>query len=336
MLASPFSTRHHALLRELFALLGAEFSQDDPAANAATAKRLWLSEHRETIAEYTDQQLLGVWALGHRLGMLGESLPEPGQVAGRWIHNPGGTVRAMIKRFRLYQRLEQQGERPGVFVCWAGQRLRDLKLGETVPELVEFVLRENPSVLNDTWFKAELAKDDSDDTDRYERPFATETEIMILVAKVVYGDELVLEHIERMDEPSTIPGVPGRKALYYRYRTPHSEVIVLNGAAVRRYNGEGAEIEPRPTAASTAKEVAHIWGFDGVEGLMVSQPHSERLALDIDLTVRNLGQNPTFVVYGLPGKDVKTWREQVEQGRVILGEIARILTLEQQAAIAAV
>jgi hypothetical protein len=220
MLATRFSDRNHGALRDLFALLGAPFSEENSAANAKIAKQLWLSEHRSLVAEYPDDLLVRVYnEFGPRLELVGENLPEPEQ-AERPKHrtnNPGGTARAMIKRFRLYQRQELAGNPLGDFLCWAGQRLRDLKLGETVPELIQFVERENPAVLDDPWFKAELGKgrfvpDETTLTlaERYRQPFATETEIIILCAKVAYGDQLRLIDAEPIREPSRIPGVPGR------------------------------------------------------------------------------------------------------------------------------
>ncbi len=335
MLATRFSVRNHAELRGLFGLLEAPFSETDQAANAETAKRLWLSEQRSTVAEYSDELLLRVLPFGSRMGMLGESLPSAGTMVRR-MHNPGGTIRAMIKRFRLYQRLEAAGEQLGLFICWAGQRLRDPKMGETLEELFDFVRRENPAVFNDQWFKDELLKPADDP---YQRPFATETEIMILCAKVVFGSELSLVYIARANEPSTIAGVPGRRVLFYQYSrldcpgSPH--IVILNGAAVERTNGKGEAMEPRPTSESTAKEIAKLFGFSGTEGLMVSNPHAERMALEIDHTVRSLGLDPTFVIYGLPGPEAADNAAKVRQAKTILGEAARILINEQRFAMAA-
>lgn len=329
MLANRFSVQNHVNLRGLFGLLGAPFSEHDPASNAKTASRLWMSEHRQTITKYPDDLLLRVLFWGDKMNMLAENYPTDGTAIWR-MNNPGGTFRAMMKRFRLYQKLERSGQNPGVFLCWAGQRLRDLKLGETIPEILKFVEQENPAALHYPWFKNQMLLDDNA-TDRYQRPLATETEIMLLCALVVYRDTIWQIRAVPISEPQRIKGVPARTTLYYELtRSDGPPIVILNGAAVERYDGKGNPIEPRPTAGSTAKEVAKIWGFGGPEGLMVSQPHSWRLALDIDRAVRGARFDPLFMTYCLPGPEAKDTPARLRLAKTVLGEVARILTTEQE------
>lgn len=78
-----FSSRYRRELRELFALLGVPFSEEDPRANAVNAHSRWMTEHRKLNTEYPRETLLGVLPLGERMGMLGESLPT--------MHEPRST-----------------------------------------------------------------------------------------------------------------------------------------------------------------------------------------------------------------------------------------------------
>lgn len=322
MPASTFSVQNRQALRELFQLLNVPFFDTDPATNAKAAEELWITEHRQINATHSDDELRQVLPIAKRMGMLGESLPTTHELLDR-MNNPGGTVRAMIKRVRLYERLETEGNTLGSFLCWAGQRLRELKTGETLPELIAFVEHENPSVLADTWFREQLALDD-ENPDRYLRPLATETEIMILCAKVVYGDQLALVHTELTDERSAIEGVPDRKILYYVFsRSGRPDIIVLNGAAVERTNGKQNRIDPRPTLTSTAVEVRAVFGFAGKQGFMASNPHSLRLTLEAERVA-----GAPFTVYSLPEPEPADQAAEVKLAKTVLGEVARTLRLE--------
>jgi hypothetical protein len=343
MKAVPFSVRNRKHLRRLFTLLDVPFSENDPALNATTVNRLWYTEHRALNEKYSDERLLEVLDIAREMGMLDESLPR---TSGGWqrvliqrirrygvkklglrtksrMNNPGGTVRAMMKRFKLYQRLELTADEIGPLLCWAGQRLRELKMGETVPELIELVKRENPAVLDDPWFQAQIALND-ENPDRYRRPFATETEIMILCAKLVYGGQLTLARIEYVDdEQPMIDDVPSREVLYYVFTRPgRHDIIVYNGAAVERMNGD-KRLEPRPTLASTAREVMLTFGFAGRQGLMVSNPHSERLAGE---AVRITSTN--FRVFGIAAPDMPDLAAELRMAKTVLGEVARTLHQE--------
>lgn len=322
MLASTFSVQNREHLRGLFKLVGKEYSETDPVANADTANELWMNEHRENNVDYPVDVLRQVLIIAEHMGVLGESLPTTHEPLRR-MNNPGGTRRAMIKRFRLYERLENEGKTLGSFLCWAGQRLRELKTGETLSELIAFVEKENPAVLADSWFREQLALDD-ENSDRYLRPFATETEIMILCAKVVYGDQLTLVHTELTDEKSAIEDVPDRKVLYYVFSRPgRPDIIVLNGAAVERTNGKKERIDPRPTLISTATEVRDIFGFDGKQGFMASNPHSLRLTLEAECVA-----GVSFTVYGLPAPVPADEAAVVNLARSVLGELARMFHYE--------
>lgn len=332
------SLTNNPIVPALFDYLGAPYDPANPAANAATASRLWMSNHGQINVDYPDNLLRGVYDIfGPRLGLVGESLPALDDAAQPKCRtdNPGGTVRAMLKRIRLYVRLIELGYQPGELLCWAGQRLRELDKGETVTELTQLIMREAPVLLDHPWVIAELALDDTD-ADRYRRPFATETHILTLCTFIVCGVDATLTASQIIEPDRMLHGpddwpfkVPGRTVHHLTFEYPNlPKITIFNGAAVERRDGKGSWLEPRPTTASTAAEVAQVWGFAGLHGLMVSNPHSLRLATQIDRIVRSLGHNPSFEVYGLPGADIVDDAVLIRAAKTILGEVARTLTEE--------
>ncbi len=333
MLASRLSTRSD-VLRALFAHMGAHYT-GVLAKDAATAMELWFNEHGELNVEYPEKLLIASLPYGEQLGLIGPRIDLPTQMDVRRMNNPGGTIAAMVKRFKLDHDLPALGYRIGEMLTWAGQRTRYPDRKETLPEIIAFIKLHNAAVLNDPWVVQQLALDD-EDPNPFKRPFATEVEICILCAKLVWGDKLVLSQVRHISEPTHVFDlptgrleVPGREVLYYRFTRPGcADLIIFNGAAVERRGEGGKVLDVRPTTASTAAEIAGVFGFGGTEGLMVSKPHTARLAAEIDDVVAGLGHNVAFAVFSLPTPVPDNQAELVRLARTMLGEIARSLKNE--------
>jgi hypothetical protein len=319
-----FYSRNIAILRELFVLLNAPWSSADNRANANTAMQMWLGgEHGQSNVSYTHDQLDQAMPLFERMGLIGAVIPEsPTSVDQLWLI--GGTTTANIKRWQLMRQLEADQFQLGSIIGWFGQRLRETRDG-SVSDIVErLVTAHGPKILKHQWVDAQMALDDRD-PNRWRRPFASELEVGIMSALLVFGPDLVRRHQSRTTETSVIPDVPNRMHAFEIWRRPDaSDLIMLNAAAQVRIMA-GRPAQPRHTTASCAEESLLLFPPSLSSRVMVmsGNPHTERTIFDTNKVVLSQGRSDLkLVVVGT-----------VEANTAILpitclGEVARMLKNE--------
>jgi hypothetical protein len=357
VLATRLSDRPEVLQR-LFDMLGLVWTGHLPT-DAQTLKDALFAEHGSLATEYADEVLLATLPLGEELGLVGQTIDLPQQMIIGRINNPGGTKNAMVKRFRLDRSLPSRGYRVKEMVTWAGQRLRDLDRSEKLTDMIR-LLMERPDLLSDPWVRQELRKcttvpnllelleaqgpdvldselnqqligllDEDDRHDRYNRPFAIETDVCILCAKVEYGDQMWFKDAKPVTEQSLVPDVPAREVLYYRFgRLGRADLIIFNARATERTGAKGVRLDPRPTSVTSALEVMAEFGMNGLQGLMGSKPHTLRIAKDIDAALTAAGATPEFVIIGLPTPEATTLEGRLRIAKTMVGEVVRTLILE--------
>ena len=318
-----FYCRNTSQLKKLFGNLGAAWDDRDSTANARTAQALWLGpEHTKIVASYPAGLLEDQLPLFDEMGLIGATLPEPGTVVAQ-TDIIGGTTNANVKRWNLVAQMEGQGCRLGNIVGWFGQRLREARDGN-VTDIAKRLADRDYRLLTHPWVQGQLALDD-DDADPWQRPFATEYEIGIMTALIVFGDGLELIRWARNTVPSPILGVPPRQELYSVWQRPDgSDLIMLNAAAQERIM-DGRPAEPRHTTASCTQESLNEFPPATNASVMVisGNPHTERTIFDTWKVVEELGRTDLHIVV------VGTVEAQTPAlPNTCLGEIARQLKNE--------
>ncbi|MEV4432566.1 hypothetical protein [Streptomyces sp. NPDC049585] len=151
-----------------------------------------------------------------------------------------------------------------------------------------------------------------------ERPFATEYELAIVAALVVFGPALAVTAHYPATGPATVVGIPRRTVLWQQLRTVDGlELTVLNAAARHRPQGS-----PRHTTASCAEErLVHLPPATGARVLVVSgNPHTERTLGDIARVARAAGRDDLSLHPSGNAAPERPWRLEL-----CLGEVARLL-----------
>ncbi|MCC2280784.1 hypothetical protein LKL35_36235 [Streptomyces sp. ET3-23] len=88
----------------------------------------------------------------------------------------------------MRQLQDEHGCRPGPVTLWCGQRLRAERDG-SIEDILGRLDSADPRLLHHPWVRAELARDPLD-CDPWQRPFATEYELAIATALIVFGPAL--------------------------------------------------------------------------------------------------------------------------------------------------
>ncbi|MEU3873165.1 MULTISPECIES: hypothetical protein [Streptomyces] len=250
------------------------------------------------------------------MGLLEAVGPEAGAVFGETVL-VAGLWTANERRLRLVRRLrEEHGCRLGPVTLWCGQRLREERDG-SLEDILGRLAAADPQLLRHPWVRAELARDPQDGN-RWERPFATEYELAIAAALIVFGPALVSTARHPATGPATVAGIPPRTVLWERLSTAEGlELTVLNAAARHRPQGP-----PRHTTASCAEEwLAHLPPATGTHVLVVTgNPHTERTLGDITRVARAAGRGDLSLHPAGNGAPERPWRLEL-----CLGEVARLL-----------
>ncbi|MEW2581321.1 hypothetical protein [Streptomyces syringium] len=290
---------------------------EDAGELATAAARHWMApDHGRTVIPCTPAQRAGALGLVGQMGLLeatwpkaGTSFGETAVVAGLWTANE--------RRLRLVRRLrEEYGCRLGPVTLWCGQRLREERDG-SLEDIHSRLTTADPQLLHHPWVRAELARDPQDGN-QWERPFATEYELAIATALIVFGPALALAAHQPATGPAPVAGIPRRTVQWQRLRTVEGlELTVLNAAARHRPQGP-----PRHTTSSCAEEwLAHLSPGNGADVLVVSgNPHTERTLGDIARVARQAGRDDLTLHPAGNGAPKWPWRLEL-----CLGEIARLL-----------
>ncbi len=323
----PFTVRHDGHLRQLFKLTDIPWS-DDQATNAKAAAQRWLGgEHGKTVVKYPSPILTAVLPLGEAMGMRDATSPPPGTVLDG-TNNLGGTITAAIKRYELNKKLKAEGYRLGPITGWYGQRLRQVEREGAVNDIVARLEAQN--LLNHPWVKHQLTLGGSPNP--WRQPFATEYEIGIVAAILVFGINVSIAHTEEIEEASRLPGVPGRAILWQRLTLPDdSSLYVLNCAAQERIL-DGRPSDPRPTTESSAQEWLTVFHpkFGSSIGLVSGNPHTERTIGDVDRIFARSGRSDLKITVIGTAATAATEAAELQLARAMLGEIARLLNNEQR------
>ena len=319
-----FYSRNTNQLKTLFGNLGAAWDAHDPAANAKTAQALWLGpEHTKIVASYPDGLLETQLPLFEQMGLIGATLPEPGTVVGQTCII-GGTTNANVKRWQLIKQMEADGCQLGEVIGWFGQRLREARDGSVTDILGRLYRAGGVELLNHPWVQEQLALDD-DELDPWQRPFATEYEIGIMTALLIFGSDLEFSWMMGDTNQATVTGAPRRYELYSIWILPNGrELTMLNARAQERIM-DGRPAEPRHTTASCTKESLGLFPPSDNASVMVisGNPHTERTIWDTWNVMTNAGRDDLSIVV------VGTVEAQTPAlPKTCLGEIARMLKNE--------
>lgn len=318
-------------LHDLFVVLGRvdEWS-DNPLEMLSYMRKGWIGQEHGNSTEkdqFTDEQVAAAMPILEQLNLTSEVLPGPNEVFDQTIV-VAGTTTANYRRFQLTKTARATGTELGDEIWLVGQRPREARDGSNEALLspegqyAGYDYSENP------W--AERAKSMIEQSSGGDGWKFTETDTArVALLKVIDGKATphrIDFNISSVNGASyglqaPVNGAPARVETDYYYTVDDDhEIILLNGAAVERKNGDKV-LPPRHTTASVTREwLERHPPKQGARVLYVTgNPHSLRTTQDTYRVLQEMGRGDIeLVVAGtMPAANTPI--------QTYLGEVARLI-----------
>lgn len=318
-------------LHELFVALGREHEwADNPEDMLSYIRSGWIGQEHGNSTEkdqFTDEQVAAAMPILEKLNLTSELIPEKGAKFDQTIV-VAGTTTANYRRFQLTRDAREDGVELGEEIWLVGQRPREARDGTDEALLspegpyAGFDYSDNP------W--AERAKQMIEESSEGDNWKFTETDTArVALLKVIdakaqpHRIDLNITSVngEPTGQQTPVDGAPARFMTDYYYETEDGhEIILLNGAAVERKNGDKV-LPPRHTTASVTKEwlERHAPKENARVLYVTGNPHSLRTTQDTYKVLADMGRDDIeLVVAGTTpaaNSPIQTY----------LGEVARLI-----------
>lgn len=318
-------------LHELFVALGREDEwSDNPLDMLSYMQKGWIGKEHGNSTEkdqFTDEEVAAAMPILERLNLTSELLPDPDEVFDQTIV-VGGTTTANYRRLQLTKAARENGTELGDEIWLVGQRPREARDGSNEALLNPDGQYAGNDYSDNPW--ADHAKKMIEQSSEGDSWKFTETDTArVALLKVVdnkatpHRIDLNISSVngEPYGQQGSVDGAPARLATDYYYTVDGDhEIILLNGTAVERKNGDKI-LPPRHTTASVTKEwLERHPPKQGAKVLYVTgNPHSLRTTQDTYKVLQDMGRGDIeLVVAGTtPAANIPI--------QTYLGEVARLI-----------